>query len=197
MKKQEIKRTWRFFTVADYEKEEQYINEMAREGWHLTAVGFCRYIFRRGEPGAYIYKLDMVERTASDEVKESYFNFLTECDIRIVGEFKEWLYLQKATSSGPFEMEDNIYAKLRHLNKIYSFSIRTICRLLKYFTIAMCMAMLLLESNLWPSLYDELSGVITGIGIGSLFALTLIWVPIISRLRRKFNQLIDEVGIKS
>ncbi len=197
MKKQEIKRTWRFFTVADYEKEEQYINEMAREGWHLTAVGFCRYIFRRGEPGAYIYKLDMVERTASDEVKESYFNFLTECDIRIVGEFKEWIYLQKAASSGPFEMEDNTYAKLRHLNKIYSFTIRTLCRLLRGFTIVACIALILLALNLWPSLDDELSGVITGIGIGALFALTLIWVPIISRLRRKVNQLIDEIGIKS
>jgi hypothetical protein len=78
MEKKEIKKVWRFYTIADYEKEENFLNEMARDGWNLTAVGFCRYIFRRGTPGEYIYKLDMVERGDSDQVKESYFNFLTD-----------------------------------------------------------------------------------------------------------------------
>ncbi|MBQ7297201.1 MAG: DUF2812 domain-containing protein, partial [Alistipes sp.] len=129
----EIRKVWRFFTIADYEREEQWINEMAREGWNLTAVGFCRYIFRRGTPGEYIYKLDIVERTESDEVRESYFNFLTECNIRIVGEFKDWLFLQRRAADGPFDMKDDTYAKLRTVNKIYSFSVRTLCRLLRIF----------------------------------------------------------------
>lgn len=68
---------------------------MAKEGWNLTAVGFCHYIFRRGTPGEYIYKLDVVELAALDEVNASYFNFLTECGIRIVGDLNDWLYLQK------------------------------------------------------------------------------------------------------
>lgn len=195
MRQQETKRVWRFFTVADYEKEEQYINEMAREGWHLTAVGFCRYIFRRGEPGAYIYKLDMVERTSSDEVKESYFNFLTECDIRIVGEFKEWLYLQKSAQTGPFDMKEDTYAKLRHLNKIYSFSIRTVCRLIRLFALMVVVALALLCCSDWVPLNEGLRGFILGVGIGSLLALNLIWVPIITRLRKKINQLIEEIGV--
>lgn len=195
MRQQETKRVWRFFTVADYEKEEQYINEMAREGWHLTAVGFCRYVFRRGEPGAYTYKLDMVERTASDEVKESYFNFLTECDIRIVGEFKEWLYLQKSAQTGPFDMKEDTYAKLRHLNKIYSFSIRMVCRLIRFFALMVVVALVLLSTSNWAPLNEGLRGFILGVGIGSLLALSLFWVPIITRLRKKINQLIEEIGV--
>ena len=50
MEKKESKKVWRFYTIADYEKEENFLNEMARDGWNLTAVGFCRYIFRRGTP---------------------------------------------------------------------------------------------------------------------------------------------------
>ena len=113
MEKKEIKKLWRFYSIADYEKEEAFLNEMARAGWNLTAVGFCRYIFRRGNEGEYIYKLDMVERTESDEVKESYFNFLTECGIRVVGEFKDWIYLQKRASEGPFDMKNDKYTRLR------------------------------------------------------------------------------------
>lgn len=196
MEKREIKRLWRFYSVADYEKEEAFLNEMARAGWNLTAVGFCRYIFRRGTEGEYIYKLDMVERTESDEVKESYFNFLTDCGIRIVGEFKDWIYLQKRASDGPFDMKNDTYAKLRQVNKVYSFSLRTVSNLLRIFAAIMLVLILLqvfLSDNVWVT--EFCSGVMLGVGVGSLVALVVIWVPIVNKLRCKVNKLIDDIGV--
>lgn len=196
MEKKEIKKVWRFYTIADYEKEENFLNEMARDGWNLTAVGFCRYIFRRGTPGEYIYKLDMVERGDSDQVKESYFNFLTDCGIRVVGEFKDWIYLQKRAADGPFDMKNDTYAKLRQLNKVYSFSIRTLSGLLRLFAIIIILFSLLqmIASN-YIGLSDFCGGVIQGVGISAVIALAIIWVPIITKLRRKINRLIDEIGV--
>ena len=189
------KRVWRFWTIAEYEQEEQWINEMARDGWALTAVGFCRFIFRRSRPGKFIYKLDIVERTTQDEVKESYFNFLTECGIRIVGEYKDWIYLQKRAADGPFDMKNDTYAKLRKVNKIYSFAIRTICRLLRIFMLLIClfsMVELFVEK---PEIVEFSRGMMAGIGISSVVALALIWVPIVGKLRRQVNKLIDEIGV--
>lgn len=195
MEKQEIKKLWRFYSVADYEKEEAFLNEMARAGWNLTAVGFCRYIFRRGNEGEFIYKLDMVERSESDEVKESYFNFLSECGIRVVGEFKDWIYLQKPASEGPFDMKNDTYAKLRHVNKVYSFSLRTVCNLLRLFAGIMVILILLqlLSNNV--SLSEFCSGVMLGVGVSSLIALVIIWVPIVNKLRCQVNKLIDDIGV--
>lgn len=196
MENKEIKKLWRFYSIADYEKEEAFLNEMARAGWNLTAVGFCRYIFRRGNAGEYIYKLDMVERTESDEVKESYFNFLTDCGIRVVGEFKDWIYLQKRASDGPFDMKNDTYAKLRQVNKVYSFSLRTVSNLLRIFTVIMLVIILLqllMSDN--ANIANLCNGMMLGVGIGSLIALTLIWVPIVSKLRRKVNKLIDDIGV--
>ena len=196
MEKKEIKKLWRFYTVADYEKEEAFLNEMSRAGWNLTAVGFCRYIFRRGTPGEYLYKIDMVERTESDEVKESYFNFLTDCGIRVVGEFKDWIYLQKRAADGPFDTKNDTYAKLRQVNKVYSFSIRTVCNLLRIFAIIIILLSLvqsMASGNVW--LYDFCGGVVFGISISSVIAMALVWVPIITKLRRKVNKLIDEIGV--
>ena len=196
MEKKEIKKLWRFYTVADYEKEEAFLNEMSRAGWNLTAVGFCRYIFRRGTPGEYLYKLDMVERTESDEVKESYFNFLTDCGIRVVGEFKDWIYLQKRAADGPFDTKNDTYAKLRQVNKVYSFSIRTVCNLLRIFAIIIILLSLvqsMASGNVW--LYDFCGGVVLGLSISSVIAMALVWVPIITKLRRKVNKLIDEIGV--
>lgn len=196
MEKKEIKKLWRFYTVADYEKEEAFLNEMARAGWNLSAVGFCRYIFRRGTPGEYIYKLDMVERSESDEVKESYFNFLTDCGIRVVGEFKDWIYLQKRAADGPFDTKNDTYAKLRQVNKVYSFSIRTVCNMMRIFAIIIILCGFLNKlaaGNMWLSDFSE--GLMLGIGISSVIALAIVWVPIITKLRRKVNKLIDEIGV--
>lgn len=190
-----MKKVWRFYTIAEYEQEEQWINEMAKEGWNLTAVGLCRYIFRRGTPGEYIYKLDVVERTASDEVRESYFNFLTECNIRVVGELKDWLFLQKKAAEGPFDMKDDTYAKLRHINKIYSFSVRTFCRLLTTFAciVVGCFVGLLISSN--PQLDDFFRGIMLGCASSAIVVLAVVWIRIINKLRRQVNKLIDDIGV--
>ncbi len=192
----EIKKLWRFYSVADYEKEEAFLNEMARAGWNLTAVGFCRYIFRRGNEGEYIYKLDMVERTESDEVKESYFNFLTDCGIRVVGEVKDWIYLQKRASDGPFDTKNDTYTKLRQINKVYSFSLRTVCNLLRIFAGVIAVLILLqalMSNNVWVK--EVCGGAMLGVGIGSVIALVIIWVPIVNKLRCKMNKLIDDMGV--
>jgi len=38
-------------------------------------------------------------------------------------------------------------------------------------------------------------GAMLGVGIGSLIALAIIWVPIVNKLRRKVNKLIDDIGV--
>ncbi len=191
----EMKKVWRYYNIAEYEQEEQWINEMAKEGWQLTAIGWCRYIFRRGTPGEYIYKLDVVERTASDEVKESYFNFLTECGIRVVGEFKDWIYLQKRAADGPFDMKDDTYAKLRTVNKVYSFAVRTLCKLLKIFAavVIICSLGQMLSSNY--AIRELFGGIMLGSSTSAIVVLAILWVPILRKLRRKVNQLIDEIGV--
>ena len=196
MEKKEIKKLWRFYSIADYEKEEAFLNEMARAGWNLTAVGFCRYIFRRGNEGEYIKKLDMVERTESDEVKESYFNFLTDCGIRVVGDFKDWIYLQKPASEGPFDMKNDTYAKLRQVNKVYSFSLRTVCNLLRVFVaiiLVLIILQMLMSNNVRVT--EFCNGVMLGVGVSSLIAMVIIWVPIVNKLRCKVNKLIDDIGV--
>ena len=138
----------------------------------------------------------MVERGDSDQVKESYFNFLTDCGIRVVGEFKDWIYLQKRAADGPFDMKNDTYAKLRQVNKVYSFSLRTVSNLLRIFTVIMLVIILLqllMSDN--ANIANLCNGMMLGVGIGSLIALTLIWVPIVSKLRRKVNKLIDDIGV--
>ena len=49
----ERKTITKWFWVWQFEKEEEWLNEMAANGWVLESVGFCRYSFVRCEPGEY------------------------------------------------------------------------------------------------------------------------------------------------
>ena len=171
---------------------------MARAGWNFVRVNWCsRYIFKRGTPGEYIYKIDLPEHLPHGLGKEEYYNFLTECGIRIVHEKKEWMYLQKRAADGPFNREGDMFAKLKSANKSYSYAVRTLCTLMKGFCAIMIIAiigMLIVDTQPYV---DFLHGIALGTGIGTVLSVTFVWVPIITSLRKRINTLIDEIGIKN
>ena len=43
----ERKTVYKFWFVWDYDKEEKWLNDMAREGWALVDVGFNRFTFEK------------------------------------------------------------------------------------------------------------------------------------------------------
>ena len=55
----ERKTITRWFWVWQFEKEEEWLNEMAANGWVLESVGFCKYTFVRCEPGEYTVRTEM------------------------------------------------------------------------------------------------------------------------------------------
>ena len=191
------KKVWNFFTIAQWEEEEKWLNDMARNGYNLVKInGLVRYVFEEGVAGEYIYKLDLPDNLEHGFDGKAYCDFLAECGIEVVCQQKQWLYLRKRAVDGPFVEADDIFAKLKMTNKAYSYAIRTLSMLLKGFTIFICLnlfAMVVLASQ--QSAAELLEGVVMGVGIGSTVALTIIWVPLINRLRKRMNELVDEIAI--
>ena len=72
------KKVWNFFTIAKWEEEEQWINAMARNGWHLVRINWLlQYVFEKGTPGEYIYKLDLPDNLERGMDEHAY------CSVRI------------------------------------------------------------------------------------------------------------------
>lgn len=104
---------YRWFWVWDFDKEERWLNEMAANGWNLVSVGYCRYIFEKGEPGAYTYRLEM------HGYDENYISFMEETGAEYVGKVLQWLFFRKRSELGQFDIFSDIDSKMAHLNKIY------------------------------------------------------------------------------
>lgn len=191
------KKVWNFFTIAQWEEEEQWLNDMARNGWHLVRINcLLRYVFEKGTPGEYIYKLDLPDNLEHGMDEQAYCSFLAECGIDVVCKQKQWLYLRKKATDGPFAEKDDLFAKLQITNKAYSYAIRTLSMLLRCFAVMIAIFIVALCMVSHPEISALFEGVIMGIGVGAIIAITLIWVPLINSLRKKMNSLIAEIGIK-
>ena len=192
------KKVWNFFTIAQWEEEEQWLNSMARNGWNLVRIdALVCYVFERGTAGEYIYKLDLPDSMEHGMDSYAYCNFLKECGIDVVCRQKQWLFLRKKAVDGPFAEKGDNLSRLKMTNKAYDYAIRTLSTLLRVFTLQLCAVILLQAVVTNFDLSSILEGVMIGIGTSAIIATTIIWVPLLNCLRKKMNNLIDEIHINS
>ena len=102
----------KWFWVWDFDKEEDWLNEMAMNGWVLDRVGFCSYDFVKCEPGEYTVREEM------HGFDESYISFMEETGAEYVGRMVAWSYFRKKAADGPFDLFSDIDSRIAHLDKI-------------------------------------------------------------------------------
>lgn len=108
----ETKTVRKWFWVWDFEKEEQWLNLMAQEGWLLDGVKFAAYRFVRCEPGDYAVRLEM---HACDG---DYIDFMRQTGAEYVGRMAQWVYFRKKTADGPFDLFSDLESRIGHLDRI-------------------------------------------------------------------------------
>lgn len=55
------KKVFKFITVDQLEKEQEFLHDMALKGWHFTSYKNLRYHFEQGKPANYVYRIDYKE----------------------------------------------------------------------------------------------------------------------------------------
>lgn len=108
----ERKTVWKWFWVWDFEKEEEWLNRMAMEGWVLCQVHFCIFIFQRCQPESYTVRIEM------HSTDEAYFSFLEETGAEYVGRVAWWVYFRRSAELGPFDLFSDIDSRITHLDRI-------------------------------------------------------------------------------
>ncbi len=102
----------KWFWVWSFEKEEEWLNEMAMNGWVLQGVGLCTYRFERCEPGEYSVRLEM------HPYDEAYISFMRQTGAEYIGRMAMWIYFRKETADGPFDLFSDIDSRISHRHKI-------------------------------------------------------------------------------
>lgn len=186
--KSKIKINW----FVDFDKEENWLNEMSAKGWRFWHTNGLIYRFKECKPGEFCFQVDFDEKKSSSN--EDYVVFRSNCGDQFVHQWKNKIYWKRAASDGPFESEDNIVAKLRMTNKAYNHHIRNMIGLTLILAFA-CFICIPFGHYVLPEseFAQELSVFGEGLTAGGLFAECVIILPVISKLRKKMNELIKKI----
>ncbi len=102
----------------NYEKEEAWLNKMAAKGLHCVDAYLGRYLFEKGAPGAYIYRIELLEYLPGHPEGAAYLEFLAESSVEVVASSLRWVYLRKKAADGPFDLFSDKASRLAHYKRV-------------------------------------------------------------------------------
>lgn len=95
------KKVLKFITVDHFEKEEIYLEQMAKKGWHFTKFEKLHYHFESGEPEDVTYQIDYHSTVEGD--KGDYIQLFEDSGWTSVFAYPtfdgEWCYFKRQTPS--------------------------------------------------------------------------------------------------
>ena len=90
---------FKWFWAWQDEREEAWLREMSRKGYHLSSVGIpCIYTFTIGEPRDYVYRLDYQPYTKKD--MNDYLQLFHDAGWEHIGVMNAWQYFRKEAREG-------------------------------------------------------------------------------------------------
>ena len=112
----------KLFTLDEFEKEENWLNEMSENGMELIKAGFIWYTFRPRDKAKYQYKIMFYDKAKSGPEWDDFMEILSESGIEVVSRYFNWLYLKKENDGTPFQLFNTVREELAHVNKIKQIS---------------------------------------------------------------------------
>lgn len=93
----ETKKQFKWFTIFEYEKEQDYLRQMHKDGWKFVQVkGFGMYHFEKCQPKDVVYQLDYNKEGL--EHKEEYLQMFADCGWEYIQDYAGYSYFCKEVS---------------------------------------------------------------------------------------------------
>ena len=119
MKNNKIK--FAFFTIPEYEKEQNWLRAQHNKGWDFTGVTFPGfYHFTKCEPQDVIYQLDYNQDGIQN--KAEYIQMFKDCQWEYITDFVGYSYFRKAVADiklGEEEIFNDYESKLEMSRRVF------------------------------------------------------------------------------
>ena len=91
----QVKKQFKWFTIFEYEKEQDYLREMHKSGWKFVKVtGLGMYHFEKCIPQDVVYQLDYNKDGLAH--KDEYLKMFDDCGWEYIQDFFGYSYFRKA-----------------------------------------------------------------------------------------------------
>lgn len=93
----ETKKQFKWFTIFEYEREQEYLSQMHRAGWKFVKVnGIGMYHFEKCIPQDVVYQLDYNKDGLAH--KDEYLKMFDDCGWEYIQEYVGYSYFRKAVA---------------------------------------------------------------------------------------------------
>ena len=93
----ETKKQFRWFSIFEYEKEQNYLRDMHKSGWKFVKVkGFGTYHFEKCTPQDVVYQLDYNKDGLAQ--KDEYLRMFDDCGWEYIQDYAGYSYFRKAVA---------------------------------------------------------------------------------------------------
>ena len=108
----------KWFWAWEFDKEEQWLCDMATQGKALVSARYITYEFEDCQPGEYAIRLEMLENAPDSPEGQQYIEFVESTGAEYVGKVMKWVYFRKKTADGSFELHGDNATRIKHLGGI-------------------------------------------------------------------------------
>lgn len=108
----------KWFWAWEFDKEEQWLCDMAAKGKALAGARYLTYEFEDSAPGEYIVRLEMLEHSPTSPEGQQYIEFIESTGAEYVGRVMKWVYFRKKAAEGEFELHGDNATRLKHVKGI-------------------------------------------------------------------------------
>ncbi|MBR4081148.1 MAG: DUF2812 domain-containing protein [Clostridia bacterium] len=119
------KKVWKMFGEWDFDKEQDWLNEMADQGWALKKVSCLgmKFEFEPCEPGEYAVGIVMLDtekdkKDPKPSESETRIAELTAEGAELVAINQQWHYFRKKKSAGELVLFPDVDARIAHIDKV-------------------------------------------------------------------------------
>lgn len=160
------KRVWKFFSIAEQEKEQDFLRQMHRAGWKLVRVGgLCVYHFVPCEPEDVVYQLDYNPEGRAHRAE--YLQMFRDCGWEYLQDYLGYAYFRKPAAAMRGE-EEEIFSdeasRLQMLRHVFRWRVIPLGLLL----------LLALVPLYVGALCDRAYGIAAGLGVLLLFCVYVV-----------------------
>ena len=126
----ETKKQFRYFSIMDHKKEEDYLRRMHRNGWKFLRVGGIGiYHFEECQPEDVVYQLDYPENKGE---KDEYVKMFSDCGWEYSQDYADYSYFRKPASEmkGEETIFNDAESKVAMMERVYKGRLRPLLVLL-------------------------------------------------------------------
>ena len=106
----------RFRLMLDKDKETQWLDQMADDGYALKSFFAGIYSFEPCEKGEWQYQIDIGKGFFS--VNREYAQFMEEMGVEIVQAWGPWVILRRHRAEGEFQLYSDVDSRIENYKKI-------------------------------------------------------------------------------